>query len=439
MRGGVEERRWQLGSPSFGEFQPHTTLVTVVVSHHGDADQQEAEGASWRECGQAMAQPAVAAQPAKGGMDGLTGLISLGLQFVADGVFYAELNELLTRELAEDGYSGVEVRVTPLRTQIIIRATRTQGVLGKQYGDLAGWRDPGALAQPGLGWFLRERHPRPRACQPPDCHAPTAGRLLPGPSPGGFLPGIAAPEYYMGPGVIGMLAGGETVAAVPVGPAAGAWHTPPPPHARHTHAQVPWTPHCSCKWHAHPAATPPPRTPSPPPAGEKGRRIRELTSVVQKRFKFQPGAVELYAEKVANRGLCAVAQAESLRYKLLGGLAVRRACYGVLRYVMESGAKGCEVIVSGKLRAQRAKSMKFKDGYMVSSGNPVREYIDAAVRHVLLRQGVLGIKVKIMREWDPTGKVGPRTPLPDVVTVLNPKEEETGGLRVPAGAPLVEA
>jgi ribosomal protein S3 len=39
---------------------------------------------------------------------------------------------------------------------------------------------------------------------------------------------------------------------------------------------------------------------------------------------------------------------------------VCRACYGVLRFVMESGAKGCEVIVSGKLRAQRAKSMKFK-------------------------------------------------------------------------------
>lgn len=42
--------------------------------------------------------------------------------------------------------------------------------------------------------------------------------------------------------------------------------------------------------------------------------------------------------------------------------------------------------MSGKLRAQRAKSMKFKDGYMVSSGNPVREYIDSATRHVLLRQ-----------------------------------------------------
>lgn len=62
---------------------------------------------------------------------------------------------------------------------------------------------------------------------------------------------------------------------------------------------------------------------------------------------------------------------------------------------MESGAKGCELIVSGKLRAARAKAMKFKDGYMVSSGDAARQYIDRAVRHVMLRQGVLGIKVGI--------------------------------------------
>ncbi|KAK9213128.1 hypothetical protein WN943_002515 [Citrus x changshan-huyou] len=152
-------------------------------------------------------------------------------------------------------------------------------------------------------------------------------------------------------------------------------------------------------------------------SGEKGRRIRELTSAVQKRFKFPENSVELYAEKVNNRGLCAIAQAESLRYKLLGGLAVRRACCGVLRFIiLESGAKGCEVIVSGKLRAQRATSMKFKDGYMISSGYPVKEYIDSA--------GVLGIKVKIMLAWDAKGKQRPVTPLPDLVTIHTPKEEE---------------
>ena len=55
---------------------------------------------------------------------------------------------------------------------------------------------------------------------------------------------------------------------------------------------------------------------------------------------------------------------------------------------MESGAKGCEVVVSGKLRGQRAKSMKFVDGLMIHSGEPTNVYVDCAVRHVLLRQGM---------------------------------------------------
>merc|ERR1712139_610914 len=144
---------------------------------------------------------------------------------------------------------------------------------------------------------------------------------------------------------------------------------------------------------------------------------------VQKRFNFPPGSVELYAEKVLNRGLCAVAQAESLRYKLLGGLAVRRACYGVLRFVMENGAKGCEVVISGKLRAQRAKAMKFKDGYLISTGEPKKHYIESSVRHVAMRQGMLGIRVKIMLAHDPEGRMGAKMPMPDNVIVHEPKED----------------
>ncbi len=148
----------------------------------------------------------------------------------------------------------------------------------------------------------------------------------------------------------------------------------------------------------------------------------QLTSVVQKRFNFPEGSVELYAEKVNNRGLCAQAQAESVRYKLVGGLQVRRACYGVLRFVMESGALGCEVMVSGKLRAQRAKSMVFRDGYMVKAGNPSQVFVNKAVRHVKMRQGVLGIQVLIMLPHDPQGKLGPKNPMPDTVLVKEPKE-----------------
>ncbi|EJD40148.1 40S ribosomal protein S3 [Auricularia subglabra TFB-10046 SS5] len=220
----------------------------------------------------------------------MSGQISKKRKFVADGVFRAELNEFFTRELAEEGYSGCDVRVTHARTEIIIRATHTREVLG-----------------------------------------------------------------------------------------------------------------------------------------DKGRRIRELTALIQKRFKFPENSLELYAEKVMHRGLSAVAQCESLRYKLLGGLAVRRACYGVLRFVMESGAKGCEVVVSGKLRAARAKSMKFTDGFMIHSGQPSRDFVDSAVRHVMLKQGVLGIKVKIMKGWDPTGETGPKKPLPDMVTIIEPPVDKIIG------------
>jgi small subunit ribosomal protein S3e len=158
--------------------------------------------------------------------------------------------------------------------------------------------------------------------------------------------------------------------------------------------------------------------------GEKTRRIRELTAIVNKRWGHEQGQIDLYVERVANRGLSAVAQAESLRYKLMAGLPVRRAAYGVVRFVMESQAKGCEVIVSGKIRGQRAKAMKFCDGMMIHSGNPVKEYVDTAVRHVQLRQGMLGIKVKILKPHDPEGLNGPKTLYPDIITILEPKEEK---------------
>jgi small subunit ribosomal protein S3e len=123
--------------------------------------------------------------------------------------------------------------------------------------------------------------------------------------------------------------------------------------------------------------------------GENGRKIRELTALVQKRFNRPEGSVEMYAERVNNRALSAIAQCESLKFKLATGLAVRRACYGIVRYIMENQAKGCEVVVSGKLRAARAKAMKFRDGYMIKSGDNVNHFVDHAVRHLEMKAGML--------------------------------------------------
>lgn len=46
-------------------------------------------------------------------------------KFVADGVFHAELHAFFGRALAVAGYAGFEVRATPVKTEILIKATKT--------------------------------------------------------------------------------------------------------------------------------------------------------------------------------------------------------------------------------------------------------------------------------------------------------------------------
>ena len=90
--------------------------------------------------------------------------------------------------------------------------------------------------------------------------------------------------------------------------------------------------------------------------------------------------------------------------------------------IRDLGAKGCEVIVSGKLRAQRAKGMKFKEGYMIKTGEVRNVFVTSALRHVMMRQGVLGIKVQIMLPHDPEGKIGPKQQLGDIIEIKEEKK-----------------
>lgn len=60
---------------------------------------------------------------------------------------------------------------------------------------------------------------------------------------------------------------------------------------------------------------------------------------------------------------------------------------------MESGVKGCEVVVFGKFRGQRVKFMKFVDGLMIYSGDLINYYVDMVIRYVYFRQGMFVLLV----------------------------------------------
>jgi len=160
-------------------------------------------------------------------------------------------------------------------------------------------------------------------------------------------------------------------------------------------------------------------------------KIKELHGLIEQRFGFKQSPDHkfvLLAKRAIHGGVCAQEQAEYLKKRLLLGVPVRTAAIAVIRQMLQKKAKGVEVIVSGKLRQQRAKSMKFRDGYMIHSGQPRITYMDTAVRHIELRTGIMGIKIRIMLPYNPDhaqGKgFGIEKPLPDIITFLEEKAKD---------------
>jgi small subunit ribosomal protein S3 len=129
--------------------------------------------------------------------------------------------------------------------------------------------------------------------------------------------------------------------------------------------------------------------------GKGGKRIQEITDVLQDRFGLEMPQIEV--EEVAEPDLDAQIMAERLAYSLDRGRHYRRAGYYILRKVMDAGARGVEIIISGKVTSQRARTQIFRAGTMSKSGQPAQEGVDKGVAQCIQKSGVLGIIVKVMR------------------------------------------
>ncbi|KAM0678605.1 40S ribosomal protein S3 [Binucleata daphniae] len=151
-------------------------------------------------------------------------------------------------------------------------------------------------------------------------------------------------------------------------------------------------------------------------------RINQIRSLIAKRLNVSTSSVEILVEMIKKRGLCPVTQAENIREKMLNGMTVRRAVNGAFRAIKEDGAQGAEIIISGKTKGQRARSVKFVEGLIVHSGQPKQDYMRSSISTALLKQGLLGIKVNIMLPHDRKGILGPSREIADKIVVFEPKE-----------------
>jgi len=144
--------------------------------------------------------------------------------------------------------------------------------------------------------------------------------------------------------------------------------------------------------------------------GRRGSKIRELSEILESEFGVQNVQVEV--SEIENPWLSAQVMASRLARQLERGVRFRRMAYWILRRVMRAGALGCEIIVKGKLSSRRARYQKFKQATVAKTGEPADLFVDEADDTAILKPGVIGVKVRIMR---------PDAKLPGVINIKPPK------------------
>ncbi len=157
--------------------------------------------------------------------------------------------------------------------------------------------------------------------------------------------------------------------------------------------------------------------------GRRGASIKNLTRAIEEDFKFDNPQVEV--QEVANPNLNAQIMAEKLAFALERGWHFRRAGHSTIRRVMDSGARGCHIVIAGKLTGQRHRTEKFKEGYIKFCGEPKLKDIEKGYAVAKLKPGVIGVTVEIMR---------PDARLPDEIDVTLPAEAAE---KFPELAPLM--
>ncbi|MCS7115447.1 MAG: 30S ribosomal protein S3 [Nitrososphaerota archaeon] len=150
--------------------------------------------------------------------------------------------------------------------------------------------------------------------------------------------------------------------------------------------------------------------------GRSGETIRELAKILEEKFKISNPQISVSEIEVPE--LNAYIVASRIAAALQRGVHFRRAGFWALNQVMEAGALGAEIIISGKLRTERARYEKFRSGYLPKCGDPALKYMRKAEVHVQLKPGIYGVKVRIMP---------PEAKFPDKIQIIEaaPPAEET--------------
>ncbi len=141
--------------------------------------------------------------------------------------------------------------------------------------------------------------------------------------------------------------------------------------------------------------------------GKGGSKIKDITTEIKDRFNVDNPQIEIQ-EAGSNASLNAQIMAEKLAEALERGWHFRRAGHSTVRRIMNAGARGCQVVIAGKLTGARHRTEKFTEGHIKYCGETARDVMLRGFAIAKLKAGVLGVKVGIMK---------PDVKLPDEISL----------------------
>jgi small subunit ribosomal protein S3 len=141
--------------------------------------------------------------------------------------------------------------------------------------------------------------------------------------------------------------------------------------------------------------------------GRKGENIQKLTQSLKSRFKLENPQIEIIEIEYPNLDAFIVAEKISSSLERFGLSKFKGIGHKAMFDVMNAGARGIEILISGKIPSARAKRWRFYQGYLKKSGDVAITGIRKAYAQAHLKTGVVGIQVRIMP---------PDLKMPDTVT-----------------------
>src|SRR5574338_672692 len=130
--------------------------------------------------------------------------------------------------------------------------------------------------------------------------------------------------------------------------------------------------------------------------GRKGSGIRDLTKVLETDFGLknpQISVIEITKPELEPSVMC-----NRMSQHLARGTAFRRAVMWTLQTIMDAGAMGVQITISGKLRGERSSFEKHSKGILPRAGYHADIVVSEDIAHVETKMGLIGIRIRIARK-----------------------------------------